>query len=304
VSGGCVEQELIHRYRSDELGRPFPTRVDFGVDREEAGRLGLPCGGRLELLIEELDTPERDSETVGLTLDSGVQLTKNIDIAGRFNRSPTTTTFRDAETTTRNMTWPDVSLSWKGLENFGPFAGLFTASSATLTYNVTKRESERNQVVESTSETMNLTPSIIFQWKNGIRSTVGVQYGKDTQDTRGSITENTNFRLTTDMKYTFTPGNAVKLPLPFLRNKTLKSRLDTSINGSFSKTGGRRSAGAAGRFVSIPGTTSFGISPRVTYNFSRALNGSLFIDFTRTYNEQSDQTTTIVRIGITATFTF
>jgi xanthine dehydrogenase accessory factor len=58
VSGGCVEQELIHRYRSDELGRPFPTRVDFGVDREEGGRLGLPCGGRLELLIEELDTTE------------------------------------------------------------------------------------------------------------------------------------------------------------------------------------------------------------------------------------------------------
>jgi hypothetical protein len=106
------------------------------------------------------------------------------------------------------------------------------------------------------------------------------------------------------MKYTFTPGNAVKLPLPFLRNKTLKSRLDTSINGNFSKTGGRRSAGAPGRFVSIPGTTSFGISPRVTYNFSRALNGSLFIDFTRTYNEASDQTTTIVRVGITATFTF
>jgi xanthine dehydrogenase accessory factor len=58
VSGGCIEQELIHRYRSDELRRPYPARVDFGVDREEAGRLGLPCGGRLELLIEELDTPE------------------------------------------------------------------------------------------------------------------------------------------------------------------------------------------------------------------------------------------------------
>lgn len=58
VSGGCVEQELIDRYRSDELSRPFPVRVSFGVDREEAGRLGLPCGGRLALLIEELDTPE------------------------------------------------------------------------------------------------------------------------------------------------------------------------------------------------------------------------------------------------------
>jgi xanthine dehydrogenase accessory factor len=57
VSGGCVEQELVARYRAGELGRPFPTRVDFGVDRAEAGRLGLPCGGRLEVLIEELESP-------------------------------------------------------------------------------------------------------------------------------------------------------------------------------------------------------------------------------------------------------
>lgn len=58
VSGGCVEQELSARYRAGELGVPFPTQVDFGVDRQEAGRLGLPCGGRLELLIEELDAAE------------------------------------------------------------------------------------------------------------------------------------------------------------------------------------------------------------------------------------------------------
>lgn len=58
VSGGCVEAELIDRYRGDRLGRPFPTRVEFGVDREEAGRLGLPCGGRMALLVEELDALE------------------------------------------------------------------------------------------------------------------------------------------------------------------------------------------------------------------------------------------------------
>ncbi|NEV60945.1 XdhC family protein [Thiorhodococcus minor] len=54
VSGGCVEQELAERYRSGQLGGGLPARVDFGVDRLEAGRLGLPCGGRLALLVEEL----------------------------------------------------------------------------------------------------------------------------------------------------------------------------------------------------------------------------------------------------------
>ena len=54
VSGGCVEEELLARFQAGELAEPFPTLVDFGVDREEAGRLGLPCGGRLELLVEVL----------------------------------------------------------------------------------------------------------------------------------------------------------------------------------------------------------------------------------------------------------
>lgn len=56
VSGGCIEETLVARYRTGELAGPEPTLVDFGVDREEAARVGLPCGGRLELLVEGLDT--------------------------------------------------------------------------------------------------------------------------------------------------------------------------------------------------------------------------------------------------------
>jgi len=54
VSGGCVEETLVARYCAGELAGPEPTLVDFGVERAEAVRLGLPCGGRLELLVEEL----------------------------------------------------------------------------------------------------------------------------------------------------------------------------------------------------------------------------------------------------------
>ena len=56
VSGGCVEEDLLVRYRDHQLGDSFPTLIDYGINREEATRLGLPCGGRLELLIEQLDS--------------------------------------------------------------------------------------------------------------------------------------------------------------------------------------------------------------------------------------------------------
>lgn len=55
VSGGCVEEDLLQRYRQHQLSESLPTRIDYGVNREEATRLGLPCGGRLELFIEQLD---------------------------------------------------------------------------------------------------------------------------------------------------------------------------------------------------------------------------------------------------------
>lgn len=55
VSGGCVEEDLLQRYRSQQLVDNYPTLIDYGVNRSESNRLGLPCGGRLELLIERIE---------------------------------------------------------------------------------------------------------------------------------------------------------------------------------------------------------------------------------------------------------
>lgn len=58
VSGGCVEDALVDSFRDNEIAGPGPTVIDFGVNREEAERMGLPCGGRLEVLVENQITRE------------------------------------------------------------------------------------------------------------------------------------------------------------------------------------------------------------------------------------------------------
>ena len=80
VSGGCVEEALVERYRNGELSVETPTMVDFGVDRQEASRMGLPCGGRLELLVEELDNPE-SLETLLGHLQNGQLVARSVDLA-------------------------------------------------------------------------------------------------------------------------------------------------------------------------------------------------------------------------------
>jgi xanthine dehydrogenase accessory factor len=58
VSGGCVEADLLRRVRDGEFdAAPLPRLISYGVDSDEALRFGIPCGGRLDLLVERIEDP-------------------------------------------------------------------------------------------------------------------------------------------------------------------------------------------------------------------------------------------------------
>jgi len=58
VSGGCVEEDLLERLRNGEFVGERPERIEYGVSAEENERLGLPCGGRLELVLQRLQSSD------------------------------------------------------------------------------------------------------------------------------------------------------------------------------------------------------------------------------------------------------
>lgn len=68
VSGGCVEDDLIDKVRSCSLAAEKPEVTIYGISKEDAQRFGLPCGGRLQLVLE----PIRDAATVNGVL-AGIQ---------------------------------------------------------------------------------------------------------------------------------------------------------------------------------------------------------------------------------------
>src|ERR1700694_657873 len=59
VSGGCVEVDVIAE-AADVMAGGAPKLLEFGVDEETAWRAGLPCGGRIEVLLEPLER-QRDA---------------------------------------------------------------------------------------------------------------------------------------------------------------------------------------------------------------------------------------------------
>jgi len=62
VSGGCVEADVIAE-AAEVMAGGSPKLLEFGVDEETAWRSGLPCGGRIEILLEPLER-QRDAGTL------------------------------------------------------------------------------------------------------------------------------------------------------------------------------------------------------------------------------------------------
>lgn len=75
VSGGCIEDDLIHRYTKGHDKAALhkastPRLLTYGLSAEEAFRFGLPCGGTLEILIEFNPDATALNELIS-TLDQG-----------------------------------------------------------------------------------------------------------------------------------------------------------------------------------------------------------------------------------------
>jgi hypothetical protein len=254
---------------------------------------------------ETLDQPDQSTNSLSLIMDSGVQVSQDLDVAARFNSNFTTTSTKGAEAETQSMTWPDISLKWTGLERFSLFRAVFASSSANLLYRKTSRESGRKGAVDSKTESVNLSPSMAFTFKNEINSTLSMSYQSDLTDNRGSITEKSSITISLDLKKDFRGGTGFKLPIPFF-SKQVKwsSTLNSNVNIAYSRAGGKRYQEGSELSQPIPLTTSLKVSPNLTYTFSRALNGRFFVDYTRAYAEASDRTTTTLRIGLSAVLNF
>lgn len=54
LSGGCIEEDLLEKLQQGKLAREEPELMIYGVTQEETERLGLPCGGQLDVVIEPL----------------------------------------------------------------------------------------------------------------------------------------------------------------------------------------------------------------------------------------------------------
>ena len=79
VSGGCVEEDLINKYLTNKLENKKVSVLSYGVGQLDAQKFGLPCGGRLELVIEKLHA-EDPLNTIHLSLGKNKPIARSLNI--------------------------------------------------------------------------------------------------------------------------------------------------------------------------------------------------------------------------------
>lgn len=71
VSGGCVENDVVLAAQEVLEGGP-PRLLTYGITDEMAFGVGLPCGGEIDVFVEELTDAERPDVTLTVVAGEGV----------------------------------------------------------------------------------------------------------------------------------------------------------------------------------------------------------------------------------------
>ncbi len=84
VSGGCIEDDLIERVRSEGLKATKCEVVTYGVSADEARRFGLPCGGTIQLVLEPL-TKESGILALLREIEDGHLVARRLELSTGFS---------------------------------------------------------------------------------------------------------------------------------------------------------------------------------------------------------------------------
>ena len=96
VSGGCVEEDLLESLREGAYSGERPELIEYGISAEENERLGLPCGGKVTLLLQRLeDTDMAWIEEVLTALDQRCCVERQLNLATGTTRLSTVEHFTD-----------------------------------------------------------------------------------------------------------------------------------------------------------------------------------------------------------------
>jgi hypothetical protein len=258
------------------------------------------------------DTPNSNRRDLSFQADTGLPLTNTIDLRTRFRSTYTVNEGLSTTTSKRLRTeFPDLSLDWSGLERWGIWSGLFQTASLNASYrrSLAKTGADLSAPLR---ENFDWSGSVTYtaNWKNSLVTTASFVLGNRGTRRGGEESGNRSRSLSFDLRYVFSSESGIPIPIPFLFDQRIKlrSRLNFRMNSSYSQDSRYEKdltqAGGEGFEVNLGRSSTLTLNPSFSYQFSRNLNGQFFTRYMRSSNENTGQTRTTVRVGLSATFNF
>jgi hypothetical protein len=237
----------------------------LGLDRS-SGAIGSSC---TDEICEVEREPYRASKRITLDLRSGLDLTTNISADVRFNLSKRAEEADSRLTESQDMTWPDIAINWKGLENWGILKGLVKSSNFTINY---IRKTSKSISVDR--QDYALSPNWSLTWKNTLSTNLSFAYSRQTKIEKNQEVWDQTWSGNLELRYDIKGSKGIGLPIPGLSGKKIKfeSNLTTVLNLGYSST----------ESYNLPASTVITVAPRFTYTFSRNISGSLMANYKRT----------------------
>jgi cell surface protein SprA len=214
-------------------------------------------------------------------LESGLQPGRGLDIGASYSLRKTNTRTTTNPVFTRSTTFPDISATLSQLEKLFLFSKI--ASSVSLQSNYSKKVDENGDAgsgetyKRDTSKDWTPLAALNVNFKNNVRATVRYDLGRTFQDnlrSQGQSNRDTEISRNTikvSFQYSLTAPKGLKLPLlkRIKFNSQLSLNFDITLNNS-------KTQSISGGVKSVDGNKSqMTIEPRMSYQFSRAITGSI-----------------------------
>jgi hypothetical protein len=283
------------------LRRPS-LAYQFGL----ANQVGVPFDPNSQYVTSDITRTSQSYE-----VRSGMGLYRGIDVTLSYSRRISDQTSSTVPTKNISKTFPDMTLSWGGLERFKLFRKMISTASFKSGYSrkadITEEVQTHRHLSEDISQNFSPLGYWSFNWKNGLNTTLRIDKSVDEkgelQGTGASknVTKNYDNTYALSGRYSFKAPQGIKFP--FLRKIKFQSNLTILVDLSQKYTKQESSIPGQG-FNTNSDVSTFNFSASVGYNFSSQVQGGMNMGWIDTNDRKSDVKRHNRELGIWIEFKF
>ncbi len=238
---------------------------------------------------------------IALKYDLNDQTTQNTQITGNYSSSALRIKNDRGDTNDVFIPFPDITLTWNGLEKIGPLKKWFKTInlSSNFTFKSTTYWREQKEYKTKDDYQLSQRPRVraSLTLKNGINSNFAMNHsvgeGQTYNQNGDVVLLNTGDRNTTDdisFSASYSKRKGFSLPFPFLKNKKLDNSVDISITYSSSSTKTERWNKDANKWEVFTSSERWSFQPKMTYSFSSRVKGGVQFEMGANKSKLSGET--------------